>query len=134
MGQGDERLRYKEVATGAKVGQWTTTQYTGHMGGEKVEEVWAATWEELGAPGDDFTIMVHMGEMFASVGQRMPAYFQFGRLKSTDQFPVVVLTYEDGKQTERSEIQLVEQKDIPASRFDLPKGLTKKTVESAPGQ
>ena len=133
MGQGGQMMQYKEVAKGAKVGKWSTTQYTGYLGEEKVEEVWAATWQALGAPREDFKAVIQMAEMFSSAGQRMPAYFQFGRVQGTDKFPVVVLTYEGGQQKERSEVQSVIQKTLKSSLFDLPKGLTKIEAERPPG-
>ena len=100
---------------------------------EKVEEVWAATWQALGAPREDFKAVLQMAEMFSSAGQRMPAYFQFGRVQGTEEFPVVVLTYVGGQQKERSEVESVKQKTLNSSLFDLPKGLTKVEAERAPG-
>lgn len=133
MGRGEEMFLYDEVGSGTKVGAWATTQYVGRMGDDKLEDVWAATWRELGAPQDDFTAVTHMAEIFSSAGQKLPAFFQFGRVRGNDAFPVMVVTYEGGQETERSQVKSVIQKKLDAGVFELPDGLTPKKPP-APGR
>ena len=131
MGRGTDLYRYDEVSSGVAIGDWSTVHYSGVVGERKLEDVWVATVEDLGAPKSDFDIVLHMAEMFVSVGQRMPAFFQFGRINGTDAFPVKVVSYKDGQETERTEVTSVKQQDLAATVFALPDGLTKKVLEPA---
>jgi hypothetical protein len=128
MGRGEHIFQYEEVSRGVDIGGWATTQYAGRVGEDKLEDVWAATWQELDAPGDDFKVMTHMAEVFSSAGQKMPAFFQFGRIRGSEAFPIMVVTYQNGTETERSEVKSVSQKKLEASLFELPKGLSRKEI------
>jgi hypothetical protein len=133
MGFGDTRIEYSPVSRGVKVNDWRCTHYQGDREGAKVEEVWAASPSEIGISKADLRVLGEMAELFESTGQDMPAFFSFKREgreddSTYDGFPVIVVSYENGKRHEKSQIKEVRKEKLPADFFALPDGLTRQSV------
>jgi len=69
-------ITYKKVATGQKVGAWTTMQYQGTREGEKVSEVWTADWKALGLAKEDFTVLQDMSKFWESMIKSSQGFFK----------------------------------------------------------
>ena len=120
--------RYEEVSRGTKVGDWRCAHYQGFRDGEKVEEVWAATLGELGIRETDLEGLERLSGLFRTVGQNLPAFFRFGAddTEVGDRFPgfpIVVVTYRDGRRAEKTTIHSVESARLDPALFALPEGL-----------
>lgn len=126
---------YRMVAEGIPVGKWKCTQYEGTRDDEKREEVWAAPMSELGLTKSDVEILNELGDLFADTGQDAPAFFHFGRQESGEQkqFPVLVLSYNEGKRVEKSEVKDVRREKIDPQLFVVPEGLRRRTI-NVPGR
>jgi hypothetical protein len=121
---------YHKVATGARVGEWVCDQYQGNQEGEKVEEVWAASWKALGIARGDLAIFGDMADMFEGSGQKLPAFFSFARegVTGVEGFPVMVVAYQEGNPVEKSRVREVRRERIDPQLFELPEGLTRQNI------
>lgn len=134
MGFGGALVEYTPVSRGVMVGEWRCNHYQGEREGTKVEEVWAAEAGEMGLRADDLKAMGEMAEMFEGTGQDMPAFFSFARdggnqASTYEGFPVIVVTYSEGKTREKSQVKEVRRDELEDGFFDLPAGLTRKSVD-----
>lgn len=124
------RSEYQRVSSGVKVGEWTCTQYQGFRGDVKNEEVWAAHWNELGIQRDDFAVFSDLAELLSGVGQGTPAFFQFALDEGERGFPVLVVSYVDGKRSEKSRVVEVRNERFDTQLFEIPEGLTKQDTQT----
>jgi hypothetical protein len=125
------RATYKKVSSGVKVGQWECDQYEGYRGDQKLEEVWATAWNGLGVEKREMKALYQMADLFESVGQDMPAFFQFGKGEEKGEvsgFPILVVTYEGGARKEKSQVEQIRSEDLSSNLFELPEGLQKAIV------
>ena len=133
-----EQTEYKKVSSGIRISGWKCNHYQGFRDGEKIEEVWAAELEELGINPKDLVALEELADLFQTVGQSLPALFRFGGEdsevdKTFPGFPVVVVSYdEDGERREKSTIQEIKQQKLEKAIFELPGGLTKRTMQLRP--
>jgi hypothetical protein len=133
MGFAETRINYSIVSRGIKIGEWICNHYQGEREGTKVEEVWASKPAEMGIGKSDLKVLGEMAEYFESTGQDMPAFFSFSRDGADHKddgatyegFPVIVVTYVDGKRREKSQIKEVKQETLAENFFELPEGLRK---------
>lgn len=121
---------YKRVATGIPLGKWSCDQYEGYRDGKKVEEVWAVGWAVLGIKRSDLAIFGEMAEMFEGIGQKLPAFFSFAKedVTGVEDFPVMVVAYQNGVPAEKSRLREVRRERIDPQLFELPEGLTKQSI------
>jgi hypothetical protein len=123
---------YREVSRGTNIGQWECDHYQGFRDGEKIEEVWAASLDELGIDPKDLGALEAMAGFFQTVGQAVPAFFRFGGEKSEGNttfpgFPVMTVSYKDGQRKEKSQVTEVRSEKLNADLFLLPEGLSKRS-------
>jgi hypothetical protein len=133
MGFTETRIEYTPVSRDVKVSDWRCTHYQGDRAGVKVEEVWAAAPNELGIGDEDLRALGKMAELFESTGQDMPAFFSFKRTGREDEttydgFPVIVVSYEEGKRQEKSQVKEVRSEELADDFFDLPQGFSKRDL------
>lgn len=124
----ETKTEYTKVATGTRVGQWNCDHYQGTRDGDKVEDVWAADYQQLGINDDDLKALQEMASLFESVGQDLPAFFRFGAYDEQDKtyfvgFPIMIVSYEAGTHREKSEVFEVTNERLAAAIFQLPAGV-----------
>lgn len=133
-----EQTVYKKVSSGIRISGWKCNHYQGFREGAKIEEVWAAELKELGIEPKDLVALEELADLFKTVGQSVPALFRFGgEDREVDEtfpgFPVVVVSYdEDGERQEKSTIKEIKQKKLEKALFELPAGLTKRSMQLRP--
>lgn len=126
-------LKYKKIASGQKIGQWTCDEYVGYLDGQKHAEVWTTPWKDLGLSSEDFDAMKQMSSFFEEFSKDAAHLFKVGdesakkdaegRLYSG--MPVKMIGYSGDQQTYKLELKEVKKQDCPASLFELPEGLKK---------
>jgi hypothetical protein len=126
-------VEYKQISSGATVGRWTCDHFQGFRDGEKAEEVWSADLKQLGIDGNDLKALKEMADLFATLGQTLPAFFRFGGEKSQGDktfsgFAVMMVSYEQGKRKEKWQVADVRREAFDAGLFKLPRGLKKKEM------
>ncbi|UCG52744.1 MAG: hypothetical protein JSW58_04115 [Candidatus Latescibacterota bacterium] len=124
-------VQFKEIATGVKVNEWTCTQLESYVDGAKYEDIWAADWKQIGLEQSDVRVFGDMGSLFDGVSPQTNAFFQMGKSKNEggyEGFPVLVVEYKDGKEYEKSEVRSVRNEKLKGGLFELPEGLTKKSM------
>lgn len=134
LGFTDTPVEYAAVSRGVEVGEWRCNHYQGERDGTKVEEVWAAKASDMGIRPAEIAALGEMAEMFEGTGQDMPAFFSFARegrgdVSTYEGFPVIVVTYADGKRHEKSQVTEVRREKLEKDFFDLPEGLTRKSFD-----
>jgi len=133
-----EQTEYKKVSSGIRISGWKCNHYQGFRDGDKVEEVWAAELEELGIDPKDLVALEELADLFQTMGQSLPALFRFGGEdrevdKTFPGFPVVVVSYdEDGERREKSTIKEIKSQKLEKALFELPGGLTKRSMQLRP--
>jgi hypothetical protein len=116
------KVSYKEAGQ-EKVDQWQCTKYEGYINGTKKNDVWAASWNNLGLNADDFQGLKHMGTFFEILTEEVEEFYN---LESFNGFPVQIYDYKDGDLDMKTYVKEIASKSLDASLFDLPAGLTKK--------
>jgi hypothetical protein len=129
----DEDITYTQVSSGIEVDRWTCDHYEGTQDGEKVQEVWAATLNELGISAEDLRSLADIADLFMTVGQPLPAFFRMGGdapggAGRFPGFPVMMVSYSNGQRNEKSEVADVRKEKLAATLFELPDSLTERKV------
>lgn len=132
----EEKIVYTKVAAGQRVGRWTCDRYEGRIGGEKVEEVCAAGWKEIGLKPADLEVWRELADFFKGLdpeggkGFPVPGSADWEREQGYPGVPVLGITYHDGKPESEWRIEDIRQGSFPASIFEVPAGFQK---EALPG-
>ena len=117
------------------------SNYDAMKGDKKVARVCAADWKALGVTSDDVKVFTSMytfiEPMMGALADMMPGLVQKsgpeGDKSGIPGFPVRTTTF--GKKGDRvEELKSLTRGDVPASSFDLPPGLKKEAMETAPQQ
>jgi hypothetical protein len=116
---------FRKIASGVIVKDWSCTQYEAYVRGQKQEDLWTTAEKNLGLTAAQVEILRQMGEFFAKISAETNAFFQVGRAREEggfEGFPVIVVEYENGKKTEKSEVTGVRREKIESDVFELPRG------------
>jgi hypothetical protein len=124
---------FKKVASGVKVGKWKCDTYEGYEGGELVEEVCTTDWKNLGIERKDFQVMQRMSEFMSELSPHSAGGLNVGSAEWEKEqgypgIPVRTIEYSMGKKVFQTDLKDVKRQQIDSSLFELPKGLTKKSV------
>lgn len=127
-------ITYTEVSSGIEIGGWMCNHYEGIQDGEKVQEVWAASFDELGISAADLRGLADIADLFTTVGQPLPPFFRMGGDDPTGVgrfpgFPVMIVSYTDGVRDEKSEVAEVRTEKLAAKLFALPDSLTERSTQ-----
>ncbi len=122
---------YQKVASGADVNGFKADQYDVLQGTEKIAEVWLADPKAIGVdPADAAGFRL----LAKRLGYQAPAYFGFALSEgSPEGVPVRTITYSKGQRISINEFQSIQQQEMPASLFELPKDFKPGTVAASPG-
>lgn len=122
------KAEYKKVASGVKLGKWTCAQYEAYVNGQKQEDLWTASEDQLGLRAWDIEVLREMGVFFSRFSAETNAFFQVGRTGEGgfEGFPVLVVEYENGVKRERSEVTSVREEKLNSGVFELPPGARKR--------
>jgi len=123
---------YEKVGSGVMINEWKCDHYVGTANDKKAEEVWAVNFDDVDVSRDDFRVFGEMAAMFAEIGQRTPAFFQFF-LEGPDApplkgLPVLVVSYVNGEKSEKSSLENIGKESFNPQLFELPEGLTKQKM------
>lgn len=143
MGQGGgmpmsppEKTTYKKASTGEKIKGWTCTRYEGFVGGTKTEDVWTVDWRQVGIDASDLSVMQAFGSFFEALAPD-ESFFQFGseefeRNGGYSGAPVKTIVYEGGAVSHTSEVELIENRALEPTLFELPQGVRKGETSFGP--
>ena len=116
---------YKKVAGENRIASWPCDQYQGTAAGRKVQDVWTATWTDLGLTDDEARVLVAYGEFYRELAGTPAPVFPVGVAgRPTERayagFPVRVIgTAKDG--TPRvTELKEVRREDLDPALFEVP--------------
>lgn len=118
---------YEKVGPGGKVGGWNTEKFIATTDGKKTSELWVAPKSEVTVPESDLKTMEKMMDFFREISSRfgaeaMPA---IGPESELGGVPVKVVSFRNGNEIGTYLVTSVEQKNLPASDFEVPEGFTK---------
>ena len=139
MGQTAEKTVY--TAAGAeKAGQWDCARYDGTRGGEKVSEVCAVEFGDLGIQASDFAVMQKMAEFFTKImPEGLKDNFTVGsdRWQEEQGFPGVPVsrtTFRGGKAEQRTTVKSVTRAEFEDAMFEVPAGYKKEALPNMGGR
>jgi hypothetical protein len=118
------KIEYKKAGQ-EKIDQWLCTKYEGYIDGTKKNDVWAASWDQIGFSAADFQGLKHMGEFFEVLGQEAEEFYDLDTFQG---IPVQTHNFDNGKLVIKTKIKEISSKSVDASLFELPSGLTKKEL------
>lgn len=118
---------YRKVSSGVKVGHWKCDKYEGFQGREKIEEVWATDFKELGLSPEDFRPMEEMQKFSKSLsgGAETAKPRGWQEDQGYPGLPVREVSFLHGRMDEEMEVREISRQNFPPSLFELPKGLKK---------
>ncbi len=124
---------YKLVDAGATYNNWRCRKYEGYVAEEKVEEVLAVDFSELGVSQSDFQVFRRMSEFFGSLGdmaEEMAPKFNVGSEEWEKEqgyrgIPVKTVTFDQGKPVSTTMVKEVRKQPLRGDEFRLPEGLTR---------
>ena len=122
-------ITYKQTAGGETVNEWTCDKYEGTLNGVKENEIWTTDPKNLSIPAEDFKVMKDMASFFEKFARNMK-----GLLPSADEthgfpgVPVRTIIFEGGKPDWQSDVTETKTEDFPASLFEVPAGMKKKSL------
>lgn len=127
-----EKTVYKKVASGVKMGNWTCDKYEGYQGKDKVEDVWATDFNNLGVSTDDLKVFEEFGKLFEGLAdEKQSATFKIGSKEFEEEqgYPgvaVKTISYFNGKVQSTEELVKVEKKSsLDDALFQLRPNLKK---------
>jgi hypothetical protein len=128
-----EKTVFKKVTSGVMVNTWKCDKYEGYRGGQLTEEVWTASWEDLGIEQNDFRVMQSMGEFVSELSPDAASHFNVGsdeweKEQGYPGVPVRTISYSMGEKVFQTEIQDIKRQEVDSSLFELPKGLSRENV------
>lgn len=126
-----KKTTYKKVASGLKVNNWVCNKYEGYLEGVKKKEICTTDWKKLGITSKYLDVMHGLSEFLSEFTGEKSSFFRMGskeweKEQGYSGLPVKSISYSQGNIKNISELQEITKKDVPASFFDLPKGLIKK--------
>jgi hypothetical protein len=120
---------FKKIGDGGKVNGWKTDKYEGIRDGAKHSEVWTTDPKTLDIGAADYQVLKDMAKFFEKFAKNMEGMIGDKANNGMDGIPVKTITYEDGKPDFQTEMKEAKKENLPAALFDIPAGLTKKTLE-----
>jgi hypothetical protein len=125
-----EKTEFKKKSGGEKVGKWTCDHYEGFQNGKKSDEVWTASWDQLGIKRSDMSALKKMGEFFEVISQDAGEFMKIGseeweKEQGISGVPVRWIDFVDGKGENQGEIKEIIKQDLKAALFELPAGYEK---------
>lgn len=127
---GPRKISVRRLATGERVGSFTTDRYEVLENGEKSSEVWVVPWPSLGLAEQDFRALEELAKMmeamagpFKEMARRYGSDLQIE--KEVKGLPVKTLGYEKGRPTFEALLNEIRRESLPSSLFELPSGLRK---------
>ena len=131
------KVTYRAGQRGLRVGKWRCDVFTGFKQGKKVSENCIARLGQLGLKKRDLSVLDQFTKMMKSMAMGQEDDDDDGMSLSPDAiraiagfsgFPVQTLVFEKSGKTVKTVLQRIEQKSIPASVFQVPKGYTKTSM------
>ena len=128
------KTTYKKTGAG-KVGTWACEKYESYQDGVKKSEMCVVDPPVLGFSAADFTALKDMAKPFEKLAKDMQSMMpQDGVDGAPKGAPVKTTVFADGKAKSETLIKSVKKEAFGAGVFDLPTGLTKKTMTMPKGQ
>lgn len=128
------KTTYKKTGSG-KVGSWACDKYESYQDGVKKSEMCVVDPLLLGFTVGDFQAMKDMAKPFEKLAKDMQSMMpQDGVDGAPKGAPVKTTTFDNGKAKSETLIKSVKKGALPASLFELPAGLTKKSMAMPKGE
>lgn len=130
------KVTYRAGQRGLRVGKWRCDLFTGFKQGKKVSENCIARLGQLGLKKRDLSVLDQFTKMMKSMAMGQEDDDD-GMSLSPDAiraiagfsgFPVQTLVFEKSGKTVKTVVQRIEQKSLPASVFEVPKGYAKTSM------
>ncbi len=122
------RTSYQKLGDGGKVGRWATEKYEGTRDGAKVSELWTAAPNSIGVGEEDVLVLKDMGKFFEKFAKDFAGMIG-DRENGLQGVPVKTISFKDGVPRWQSELKDVKKEDLAPSLFEIPSGLTLKTMK-----
>lgn len=132
-GESEAGPRYRKIAGGVSIGQWSCSHYQSDDSKDR-EEIWTVEPSEVGVTAGDMKVFKAFGDFFepltANLGSQMKQFYRVGspefeKAHGYSGIPVQIKKYDNGKLVETVKTESISNGSIPASRFELEKGLKK---------
>lgn len=125
------KTTYKLIDAGATYNNWRCRKYEGYRADQKVEEVLATDFSELGVSKSDFQVFRRMSEFFESLGDmaaKVAPKFNIGSEEWEKEqgyrgIPVKTVTFTGGKPASTTVVREVLKQQFSGEEFRLPDGL-----------
>jgi hypothetical protein len=120
-------ISYVKIGDGGEVNEWSTVKYEGRLDGKKVSEVWAAPASEVRVGLAEMKTMENMMGFFREIAGKFGAdsLTVLGPDGGLDGLPVKFVMFSNGRPASIYTVTSIEQKDLPASDFEVPAGYEK---------
>jgi hypothetical protein len=127
---------YKKVGSANKVNEWTCDRYEGYRGPEKVSEICAASWRELGLTPADFAVLEQLAQLFkglASALSKDPDEMTYiGGPAGYDGVPVYRVLFTGGQPRAKYEVTEVRRENFADTLFQVPADYKKVAMPTMP--
>jgi hypothetical protein len=127
-------MAYVNMGDGGKVAGWSTVKYHGTLDGKKVSEVWAVPASAVKVGPAEMKTMESMMGFFREIAGKFGAdsMTTIGPEGGLDGIPVKVVIHSNGAPASTYMVTSIEQRELPASDFEVPAGYTKQSL-AVPG-
>lgn len=123
------KVAFKKGLGGGKVGAWTCQNWESYLNGNKTADHCVADYKSVGVGTEDFAVFKDMGRFLGKLAPTYKGLLDQGmNLDQLGGIPVETITLQDGKQDARITLESVKRAASAADRFELPAGLTKKSM------
>jgi len=133
-------MSYTKAQGTEKVKSWTTDRYEGKKAEEKVMSIYIASYQSVGVDEVKFNAMKKMlsfaEENLQEISSLLPASGGLSGLSFDSNgpimnkgIPVKMLTYENSAAINENTVESVKLMDLPDSKFNIPPGYTRKTID-----
>jgi hypothetical protein len=119
---------FKKIGDGGKVNGWSTDKYEGIREGTKHSEIWTTDPKSLDVSVADYQVLKDMAKFFEKFAKNMDGLVGDKANNGMDGIPVKTITYKEGKPDFQTEMKEAKKENLSADLFDIPAGLTKKTL------
>ncbi len=123
-------INYVKIGDGGEVNGWSTVKYEGKLDGTKVSEVWAAPASVVNVGPVEMKTMESMISIFREFAGKigMDSLTVPGPEGGLEGLPIKVIIYSDGAPASAYTVTSIEQRDLPASDFEVPPEYTKEAL------